>query len=435
MGRCRRPRPRVRGDGVLVAFWSRAFRPDPAGELPNANDPALNPPATVGPPSVNPGDPDGVLFTGADVPWQPPPRVTASAWSGWPDGWATPLWNGGGLQLLTDTAWLCLDRNSNILASLPPYLVGAAGSLNADWLTNPDPDQYTCWPEFVKNLFFDYQGAGEAFVWATSYYATGYPARFHVVPPYFVDVEIREGQRVYRIGDIDVTGDILHVRYKSSVGSPRGVGPLDAGAMRMVADRVLTEYGTKIASIGVPGVLAFPNGVSQEQAELAKAQWVAARQSGVGEPAVVSGGITWTPTSVNPTELGHLDLLKFQQARIAELLGIPPPVVSLPSGADSLTYNTAVMLRSQHWEQGLRPMAEMVMAALSGWALPRGTAVELNGNAYMRPDPYERAQTYQILSAIVDPATGKQALTVDEIRTAERLDDVSPANVSKGAMG
>ena len=33
------------------------------------------------------------------------------------------------------------------------------------------------------------------------------------------------------------------------------------------------------------------------------------------------------------------------------------------------------------------------MAALSEWVLPRGTTVEVNRDAYVQPEPLERAQT------------------------------------------
>ena len=53
-------------------------------------------------------------------------------------------------------------------------------------------------------------------------------------------------------------------------------------------------------------------------------------------------------------------------------------------------------------------------------AAPRGTAVEVNRDAYVQPDPYARAQTAAILNNIRDPQ-GNPALTVDEIRAAERF--------------
>jgi hypothetical protein len=69
-------------------------------------------------------------------------------------------------------------------------------------------------------------------------------------------------------------------------------------------------------------------------------------------------------------------------------------------------------------------------AARSGWALPRGTRIELNSDYYVQGEPLERAQAYQILAAIVDPATGAQAMTVDEIRDAERLGNSTPGVLS-----
>jgi hypothetical protein len=46
----------------------------------------------------------------------------------------------------------------------------------------------------------------------------------------------------------------------------------------------------------------------------------------------------------------------------------------------------------------------------------------------------ERAQTAQTLHSIVDPVTGEQALTVQEIRAAERLDNSTPADLSSGVL-
>jgi HK97 family phage portal protein len=411
-----------------MAFWTRAIRPNGTPEQPNANDPATVPPATVGPPAVTPGDPSGVTLTGDDVPWFPP-AVVPSAWSGWPDGWATPMWGSPGFQALTDTAWMCLDRNASELAAMPPYLVDAAPSLSSDWLTNPSPDHYASWYEFAKDLFWQYQ-MGEAFVLATLRYSTGYPQRFYVVPPWFVNVELRGGIRYYDIGGMDVTDDMLHIRYQSSTGFAHGFGPLEAGNMRIIADQVLTQYGTKLATTGVPtGILTAPN-VSPEQAQLLQQQWVAARASTIGEPAVLSGGITWTPTQLNPSDMALLDLLRFNQSRIAELLGIPPIMVGLPTGGDPMTYRNVAMLYDQHWRSGLLPKARAVMGALSNWALPRGTTVEINSDSYVQGDPLERAQAYQILASIVDPQTGKSAITVDEIRDAERLNNSTPGVLS-----
>src|SRR5262245_32215264 len=204
-------------------------------DIPNDNDPVESAPGTVGPPTATPGDPHGVELTGPAAFAGRLPPVGVAPWSGWPSEWSTPGWSTQ-VQSLTDTAWTCLDSNASILSTMPPYLVGAADSLGADWLHNPDPTHYTSWEEFAKQLFWDYQCAGECYVIATAYYATGWPARFHVVPPWNVSAELAgDGRRRFMIGDQDVTADVLQVRYTSRVGDAHGHGPLEVGAPRLVA--------------------------------------------------------------------------------------------------------------------------------------------------------------------------------------------------------
>jgi phage portal protein BeeE len=160
----------------------------------------------------------------------------------------------------------------------------------------PRPRRLHCWEEFAKQLFWDYQAAGEAFVLATARYTTGWPARFHVVPPWAVDVEMTSsGTRRYSIGRVDVTADMLHIRYQGSVGDAHGHGPLEAGRARLVADEVLGRYVSRFAaSGGVPtSILQHPEELTAAQAAALQSQWVQARSSSIGEPAVLSGGVTW----------------------------------------------------------------------------------------------------------------------------------------------
>ena len=404
-----------------MGLFSRAIQPPPP-ETPNDNDPASVPPATVGPPAAVPGDPHGLsIMAGGAGPALPPPTIIPSAWSGWPADWWPPVW-GGKVSQLTDTAWACLDLNASVLATMPPYLVNAADSTDAGWLTNPDPDVYTSWEEFAKQLWWDYQ-LGEAFILATAWYATGYPARFHVVPPWAVNVEMDQGRRRYSIGRVDVTTDMLHVRYQSSVDDAHGHGPLEAGSARLVADSVLSRYAQSFAAAGgVPAsILTHPEDLTAEQALDLQTQWVKARSSHIGEPAVLSGGVTYQGIQISPKDMALVELSQLTESRIAVLLGVPPFLVGLPSGGDqSMTYSNVSQTFDFHWRAGLRPKAQAVMAALSQWALPRGTAAEINRDAYVQADPESRARTAQILNNIRDPQ-GNPALSVDEIRAAERF--------------
>jgi len=395
----------------------RSLRPSRATVTPpvtpNENPPGV-PPASVGVPDYVPGDPNGLVITEEGTP-RGPTRFTASPWSGWPAEWCPPIL--GQFEDLVDTAWMCLDLNASVISTMPPYtLTGGELARSPGWLANPDPDFYTSWEEFAKQLWWDYQ-MGEAFVICTARYADGYPARFHVVEPWLVNVEIgSDGRREYRIGTIDPGPDLLHIRYKSRSAQARGVGPLDAGRARMVAAGLLQRYASRVVeSGGVPYyVITHPHELTAAQAAELQAQWYASRSNSLGMPAVMSGGITIEPLQISPEDMALLDLSRHAESRIALLLGVPPFLVGLPSGGDSMTYSNTTSLFDYHWRAGLKPKVDPVVAALSQWALPRGTDVELNRDEYVRPGPYERAQTWQIL-------TGIGVLDSDEVRRLERF--------------
>ena len=131
---------------------------------------------------------------------------------------------------------------------------------------------------------------------ATARYSTGWPARFHVVAPWLVNVEMDGGRRRYSIGGVDVTGDMLHIPYQIRADEAHGHGPLEAGAGRVVAARLLARYATNlVAGGGLPtGVLTHPGRVDRRAVRRA-AGAVGDRRgmSSMGLPAVLSGGVTF----------------------------------------------------------------------------------------------------------------------------------------------
>jgi HK97 family phage portal protein len=354
--------------------------------------------------------------------------VRPSPWSGWPAEWDTPLW-GNRTAELTDTAWACVDLNAGIVSIMPPYLVNAAESLNADWLNNPEPDLYNSWVDFAEQLLWDFQ-LGEAFVLITARYSTGYPARFHVVSPWLVNVEMDRGFRRYSIGGADVTGDIIHIAYRIRTDEARGHGPLEAGAGRVVAARMLARYAYNVvAGGGLPtGTLTHPDELSADQSAELQWQWVTARQASMGLPAVVSGGLTFAADAFSPEQLTLLDLSRWNESRIAVLLKVPPFLVGLPSGGDSMTYSNVESIFNYHWRSGLSRFATKCMAALSWHLLPRGTSVEVNRDEYIKPDPLTRAQMWATYH-------GLGVLDAGQIAEAERFNVAAPsATLTSGVL-
>jgi len=409
--------------GRFARLDTRSLRP---GDSIAPNDDEHDPNGTVGdPPTVGldvwteptatpPGIELGASFDTPAPPW-PPSRIHVSPWDGWPGDWGTPLW-GGRVDELTDVAWMALDLNSSVFASMPPYLVGASSTLPDDWMATPDPEQYPSWATFAHSLMWDFQ-MGEVFVVCTARYANGWPARFHVAPPWTVNAELTGGRRDYSIGAVPLDpADVLHIRYKSSVDNARGTGPLDASGARLVAARVLLRYLTQFVQGGaVPSsVLEAEDDLTARQAAALHDQWLTARMSKLGLPAVLSGGVTWKPTQTDPLSSALAELAAYTEAKISVALGVPPFLLGLPSGGDSMTYSNVSSIFDYHWRAGLRPKASRLMLALSQWLVPRGTTIEVNRDEYVRPGPLERAQTWDIYLR-------NQVVTVDEVREAERF--------------
>jgi HK97 family phage portal protein len=395
-----------------MGFWSNLLGlQSPEGIEPNDN----------GSPIYTPGDPDGFGVEGDEVEARSLPGIHPSPWSGWPSEWNVPHWDfGSRFNELVDVAWACLDLNSSVLASMPVYRTRSGQIIPAaTWMTNPDPSIYTSWHEFAKQLFWDYQ-LGEAFVLPIVRFADGYPGSFRVIPPWMMHVEMKGGRRVYHLGGQsgpDVTDDILHIRYKSTTDGAHGIGPLENAGGRMLTAGVLAKYTREVVSSGgVPDyTLETDVPLSRADAQELLTAWMESRAKNLGAPPVLDNGVSLkTHFSMTPKDMAMLEIAQFTESRIAILLGVPPFLVGLPSGGDSMTYSNVSTLFDFHDRSSLRPKATQVMAALSGWALPAGQTAELNRDEYSRPAFNERAGAWVKLveAGIVSP---------EEVRIAERL--------------
>lgn len=347
--------------------------------------------------------------------------VYPSRWAGWPTDWLDATWDGASqLNTLVDTAWACMDLNSSVIASMPPYLTRGGEIVPAkSWMGNPDPDRYVSWEDFAKEAFWEYQ-SGELFILSLARDFAGFPVRFRVVPAAFVTVD----QDGYRIGTYRApVGDILHVRYARQPGSFRGVGPLEAAGARLVAAATMSRHVSGLVESGLapPYYIHMEKPLTKEQAIAALDGYIATRADRPGEPAIMSGGADLkAPPTKSAQEMALVELAQFTESRIATLLGVPPFLVGLPSGGDSMTYSNVSQLFDFHERASLGPKVGAVAAAISRWALPRGTKFDLNRDAYTRPPAVERATYYKTLVEI-------GAITAAEIRTMERMNgDIAP---------
>lgn len=370
-----------------MGLWSWFQGVNHQGDIPNAN-----PPASVGAGTAD-GDEHGVEILGEDTyESRGLGNFHPSPWAGWPANWSTPNWDmGSRLNELVDVAWACLDINASVLSTMPVYrTVGGKITAPSSWMLNPDPTIYSSWHEFAKQMFWDYQ-MGEAFVMRVAEFADGFPRSFRVVPPWAFHVEIKDGTRRYRLGDItgpDVTNDVLHIRYKSTTDGAHGVGALAQAGGRMLTAGLIAKYVREMASTGGVVVQTIDAEVSltAEDARKLQDQYMASRVANVSAPPVFDSGAKLVDhPAIPPKDMAMVELEQFNESRIAILLKVPPFLVGLPSGGDSMTYSNVSSLFDFHDRSYLNPASKTVMGALSFWALPRGQMAELNRDEYSRP--------------------------------------------------
>lgn len=367
-------------------------------------------------------DPPGTSIVAAQrAAFLPGMGVTPSRWAGWPADWLDPTWDGAQqLSSLVDTAWACLDLNSSVIGSMPPYLTRDGVVLpSKSWMSNPDPDTYVSWDDFAKEAFWEYQ-CGELFLLSLARDFYGFPVRFRVIPSIFVT--IHDGS--YWIGSFRVPdGDMLHIKYARQPGSSRGVGPLEVGGARIVAAATMARHVSGLVESGIapPYYIQTDKPLTKDQAIGVLDGYLETRAERPGQPAIMSGGSKLdAPPTKTASEMALVELAQFTESRIAVMLGVPPFLVGLPSGGDSMTYSNVSQLFDFHERASLGPKVGAVSSAISRWALPRGTLFNLNRDAYTRPEATDRATYYKTLWEM-------QAITPEEVRTMERMNgDIAP---------
>lgn len=421
----------------LVITDRRHDRSFPRDVTPNDNAEGPNtPPQTVGPTSSEGYGNTHVMY--------PTGGWSSSAWSGWPVDWATPPmeplgasnWSGTGygrhneLFGRVSTAMSAVDLNSRELASFPVYGVkGSTPFTLPEWRNNPEPELHDSWVDFMHGAVNSLLLRGECVTYATGRYAppsTGGPgrvARFTTLNPDVVDIELIDGRRVVSLAGEEIPAeDVCVVRYQSWPGRLRGITPIEWLGSSLLTAGALEKYAAGLANRGgIPwAVLRAKGHISADQATDLQSRWVGASWRRDGAPAVLGGDFDLEPLTISPRDMALLELREFDERRIAAAFGVPAYLLNIEQ--QGLTYANASQLFAHHWAATLRVLADLLAAAWSPWLLPHGSRLEFNPDRYVQPPMAERVAAWSTMHAIQDPVSGARAITVEEIRAAERME-------------
>lgn len=350
--------------------------------------------------------------------------ASGGEWSGFGYGRHNP----GGYIKRVSTVMTCVDLNTRQLASFPVYGVRERRPFKLpSWSESPEPTVYPDWSAFIKALGASFYLAGEVVLYATArYFETGLPSRFVVLDPTQVFRDI-DGEWFIGTSDAGIhldSRDVCWIPYQMLPGVHyrRGIGPLLWSGRHVISATELDAYASAIARYGVWAVLKHPDELTADQATELQGQWMSARYSALGAPAVLSGGINFETVTMSPHDMALLDLKWFDLEMIAAAFGVPSVLVNLPQN-NGLNYSSTIMLADWHWRATLRPAASTIAGPMSRWLLPPGSDIEFNPDRYTQPPLEDRARAYATLHGIEEVGANgepKRAITVDEIRANER---------------
>lgn len=319
----------------------------------------------------------------------------------------TGAWANPNLARRVGAVARCLQLVSQQIATLP---LRFRGSYQPLWVSDPDPVWFPggfgdCAFAIVASIY----GYGDAFLWVTSRYESGFPQTFTVLDPAAVTVkEESTGGRGYRVGNVDLdAADVLQI--SRTPGSLRGTSALAAYAPNVAASAAASAYATDVFSGGgIPWAVLQPaRRLDAEQAAELQAQWVARATARGAAPAVIPPDIAFKEFAFNPRDLMLLESREWDAKQIAAAFGVPAFMLNLEQ-AGGLNYSNPEMLFETWWRSELYPTAHRVEANLSTW-LPRGSWVEFDPSALVGPDVAGR-------QSIASKALADGVMSQDEYR-------------------
>lgn len=345
------------------------------------------------------------LTDDAIFPW------VSAFWTSLEDGTAAAqaVWS----PRLIDRVWVahrCMQLTCNQIAEMT---LRFHGPRQPQWVGDPDPAWYPGGiKEAIHALTWHMYGYGDAFLYITSRYATGFPSAWTLLDPASMNVQIERGRRVYRSGDVPLDPDDVVQISLDPRGRLRGTGALEPYAPLLWGMLAAAELGRTVVGAGgsVPNaVLKSKRKLTADQAQALQEQWVAARiRASTGAPAILPPDLEFETLAFNPADMLLIDVQQHNARAIASAFGIPPFMINMPLEG-GLTYQSPQMLFDTWVRDELRPIAGRIAETMSNRLLPAGQYVEFDDTKVTAPTFQDEVDSWLKL-------LGGGVVTVDEVR-------------------
>lgn len=247
--------------------------------------------------------------------------------------------------LANGAAFSCITRIANDIGKLPPRLVeedefGIWGPVTRNspyWPVLIKPNRYQNRIQFFTYWILSKLITGNTYV-LKERDSRGIVIALYVLDPNRVQVLVSDDGGVYyslgkdvlsQVGDASVTvpaSEVIHDLMNPLFHPLVGVSPLYAsGAAATQANRIQTNSSKFFENMSRPsGIITAPGEISDDRAMKMKELWDSSfAGANAGRVAVLAGGLSYLPMTINPVDAQLVAQLQWTAADIAGTFGVP----------------------------------------------------------------------------------------------------------------
>lgn len=237
-----------------------------------------------------------------------------------------------------------------------------------------------------------------------------------------IKYRVSESGMKSRILDFDA---MVHIPAMASLDGLWGLSPIVQNSKTLGLGQSARDFGSSFFANGgnVSGILTSPGNIAAEQKDNIRKEWESNYRgiANVGKTAILFGGMTYTPISINPVDSGLIDSLKYSVEEASRIYRIP---LHMMSSLERATNNNI-----EH--QGIEFVVYCVLPTVKRWEYElnrklfltrenRGRYfVRFNIDSLLRGDAASRAEYYTKMFNI-------GVLSQNDIRRLENLNPIGP---------
>ncbi|MGW3651892.1 phage portal protein [Streptomyces sp. NPDC000878] len=310
--------------------------------------------------------------------------------------------------------WACLRLRANLISTMPVDVYRRVDGIQVEVpkppvLLKPGGERVEM-PEWLYSSQFDLDRAGNSVGLITAKDGLGFPARIELQPTSEVTVRMRKGKLTYKIAGIVYEPDeVWHEKQYTVSGLHVGLSPVAYAAWSISEYLSIQQFALDWFGNGAVPSAHLKNTaktIAPDKADETKRRFKAA----VANRDLFVTGMDWDYNMIQAEQAGAdwIAAKQFGIGDIARFFDCPSDLIDAAVSGSSVTYANMTQRNLQFLVMSLGPAVKRREDALSALtSKPR--FVKLNTNALLRMDPQTRASVIktQVDSRVLAPSEAR----------------------------